>query len=209
MPIAGFSRLFSYAAWQLRFRVWKDRLAGLDFLTGNEPEELGLDPTLAKGSWPSGNSYLRNLLRDLSISEQDTIIDVGCGRGSAMRVMLDFPFSRVDGIEISERIASIATRNFETLGIPGNRCMVYNCDASCFTHLDVYNHVYFYNPFAAEIMKKFVENLKESVRRAPRKVRIIYNNPVCHSEVASGGTFFRIGDFPDEWGNGIVVYSNC
>jgi cyclopropane fatty-acyl-phospholipid synthase-like methyltransferase len=52
-------------------------------------------------------------LNDLNITANDSIIDIGCGKGSAMLSMLGFPFARVDGVELSQQIGSIAIRNLK------------------------------------------------------------------------------------------------
>jgi protein-L-isoaspartate O-methyltransferase len=120
--------------------LW-DYFHGLDFLRVVLSEEVGLDPQLSYRSSPSGDKYLKKLLCYLNISSKDCIMDIGCGKGSAMRVMLKFSFSHVDGIELSEDIAKIAKRNFEKLR--EYRCNIYIGDASEFRNFDLYNIVYF------------------------------------------------------------------
>lgn len=199
---------FSLRSWEHRLRVLLEMLRGVDFSITLKPTDVGLNPNVSYRSSPSGNKYLRNVLANLSITHKDSIMDIGCGKGSAMRVMLEFPFSRVDGIEISEQIATIARNNFRKLKVPSNRCKIFTIDAFTFQELDLYSHVYFYNPFSGEIMKKVVENLTSSIKRMPRMVIIIYNNAVCHSEVISSGVFQKIVEYPDEWGNMIFLYTN-
>jgi predicted RNA methylase len=181
---------------------------GLDFLCYATPEQLGLDPRRSNASSPSGDKYLRKVLASQDIRDSDCIIDVGCGKGSAMRTMLRFPFRRVDGIEISEEIAAVARRNFRRLSINRERCSVYTADASEFVRFDDYNYVYFYNPFPCDVMSVVMDNVCRSLRKAPRQVTIIYNNPICDEIVRASRLFERKGEFPDMWGNGIVTYSS-
>ncbi|PDV99212.1 hypothetical protein A9Q02_22285 [Candidatus Chloroploca asiatica] len=186
--------------------IFADRLRGLDFLTAVRAEDAGLDPTYAFRSSPSGNKYLRRILTDLKITSKDAILDIGCGKGSAMRTMLAFPFVRVDGIELSEQLAAIATRNFKRL--KAQRAHVFHGDASMFAGYDAYNIVYLYNPFPANVMQPVVQALMRSVHEAARELVIIYNNPTCHATVVAQGVFAQKGRYPDQWGNGIVLYSN-
>jgi 16S rRNA G966 N2-methylase RsmD len=183
-----------------------DRYRGLDFLTVIQPEEVGLDSSTATRSSPSGNRYLYNLLSDIGITNNDSIIDIGCGKGSAMRTMLKYPFARVDGVEISEHIAEIARRNFKKLN--EKKCNIFHCDASIFQHYGQYNMFYFYNPFPAEIMSKVISNISHSISGADKEALIIYNNPVCHDLLIGHGKFLKIKEYPDEWGNKIYIYSN-
>jgi protein-L-isoaspartate O-methyltransferase len=187
-------------------RILIDRCHGLDFNSVIQPEEVGLDPNYANRSSPSGNKYLVSVLNDLNITKKDSIIDIGCGKGSAMRTMLRFPFARVDGVELSEHIAAIAVRNFKKLKI--NRSEIFTCDASIFKNYDAYNFIYFYNPFPCGIMSMVIDNLIQSIRGFEREVVIIYNNPVCNDVIVTQGGFHKIRDYQDEWDNRIYVYSN-
>ena len=132
--------LFMPLKWAQMVRVLLDRFQGLDFSTIYEPEELGLDSRRSYRSTPSGNRFLVDMLSDFNITTEDTIIDIGCGLGSAMRKMLQFPFAKVDGIELSSRLAAIAAQNFKQLNVA--RTKIFNCDASLFNDYDIYNFVY-------------------------------------------------------------------
>lgn len=199
---------FSYKSWEYRYRVLQERLRGVDFSVVLQPEDVGLDSIDFRRSSPSGDKWLRNVLKGLPICAKDSIIDIGCGKGSAMKIMLDFPFLRVDGIEISKQITAIARNNFTKLWISPNRCKIFTVNASDFKELHAYNYVYLYNPFSSRIMKNLVGNLCLSIKQSPRKVTIIYNNPVCHSELISNQVFYKVAEYPDKWGNMFFLYKN-
>lgn len=201
-------RRFTLDFWIRRYLLLREKLEGVDFSEVVEVEELGLDPSLASHSAPSGNKYLRNVLNQISISTRDAIIDIGSGKGSAMRIMLEFPFHKVDGIELSSQVAEIAQKNFNKLRIPRNRYELFVMDAANFKALDGYNYFYFYNPFSQTVLEKVIENIVSSIERAPRIVFIIYNNPKYNSVIISERLFNKIAEYPDEWGNKIFLYSN-
>jgi len=201
-------RRFTLEFWVRRYLLLREKLEGVDFSEVIEVEELGLDPNLASHSAPSGNKYLRNVLNQISISNRDAIIDIGSGKGSAMRIMLEFPFHQVDGVELSPQVAEIAQKNFNKLKIPRNRYELFVMDAANFKVLDGYNYFYFYNPFSQTVLEKVIENIVSSIERAPRIVFIIYNNPKYNSVIISEGIFNKIAEYPDEWGNKIFLYSN-
>jgi len=136
----------------------------------------------------------------------DNILDIGCGKGSAMKLMLDFPFKRVDGIEISPYLGKIAEANFRKLGVK-NVC-VYISDAIQFNAYNQYSHIYFFNPFPAIIMIPVLKKIMESMAQNPRKLVIIYSNPLCHNEVLMITGFKVIMDMPDMFGKRIFVYTN-
>lgn len=201
-------RRLSPRFWEYRIRKWRDELAGLDFLKGVDAEELGHDPDVMHDSAPSGNKFLRRVLDDLVISPRDAIVDIGSGKGSAMRIMLEYPFSRVDGVEISPRIVEIARRNFNLLNIPISRSQVFQMNAARFGPLDPYNYFYFYSPFNSAIMQKVVANILASISHSPRPVRIIYTNPEYASVIQATDWFFQIREYPGALGHRILVYAN-
>jgi hypothetical protein len=202
-------RFTSPRQWRDRACRWHQRLSGVDFTTVAQPADVGLDPARAHMVAPSDARTLRPVFRDLGITSADAAIDVGCGKGVAMKLMLEFPFSRVDGIEASAHVAQIALANFHTLKLDARRYSVTIADAAEYTALDGYTHVYFFNPFPCHVMERFVTNLLASLARAPRPLTIVYDNPVCHETIVGTGAFLKQErDYPDACGNRIYVYSS-
>jgi tRNA1(Val) A37 N6-methylase TrmN6 len=190
MSIRRFLRVFTPGPWRYRAQRASEMMRGVDFMRIIEAHEVGLDPTLAVHSSPSGNKYLIRALEAMAIAPTDRILDIGCGKGSAMSVMLKFPFAAVDGAELSEEIASIARANFVALGVPAGRCKVCAADATALrTELDGYSHFYMYNPFRSPIMKQVAANLSESLDRHPRSVSLLYNTPACRADIDATGRF--------------------
>jgi SAM-dependent methyltransferase len=187
-----------------RWIVIKDYFSGLDFNSIIEPERVGLNPQLAFASVPSGFPHLKIVLNDLGIKSSDSIIDIGCGKGSAMRTFLSYPFNRVDGIELSAEISNIAINNFNIL--KAKNVNVYCGDASKFEALDDYNYIYFYNPFPASVMKLVMKNVVASLERKNRPLKIIYDNPTCNQEIMETGLFQITGEYLDVVKNYIYVY---
>jgi SAM-dependent methyltransferase len=183
-------------------REW-DRARGLDFETALTSEESGLNPVESHNSTPSGNHFLKRVLDVCSITLDDSILDLGCGKGSAMRLMRKYPFQRITGIELSDKVASIAARNFKRVG--DSRCEVLCMDATQFMDYKPYSYLYFYNPFPRQVMQQVMDNLLSSLP-AQRAFTIVYCNPVCHETIIETGKFVQTGDFPADWGNRIYVY---
>lgn len=183
-----------------------EKIRGLDFISIVQPESVGLDSKLAYRSSPSGDEYLNRLLKDCRIQPNDAIIDVGCGKGNALRWMSRFPFATIDGLELSDQLASIARRNFNRLG--EKRVTIYTGDARAFEGYDAYDFIYFYNPFPEVVMQDVMQALIQSVERHPRELILIYNNPTCETAVLQSGRFQVMATYPAKWNNRIVLYSN-
>lgn len=190
----------------IKLQSWYEGMFGLDFVTRCQPESLGLDANLSYCYTPSGDKHLKRLLRDFAINSNDAILDIGCGKGSAMRMMSQFPFAKVDGIELSTELATIAKRNFDTLGLKNTA--VFNDNAALFSNFGAYNLIYLFNPFPSIVMRPVMASLLNSLKEHPREVVIIYLNPICHEDVIADGTFKQIGWYPDHWGLTFAIYSN-
>ena len=121
-----------------------------------------------------------------------------------MRTMLDFPFKQVDGIELSQQVADIATSNFSKLKF--SRANIYALDATKFEYYGRYNFFYLYNPFPDFIVSQCLKKINEQCNRED-EIIIIYNNPKAHQQVEAHG-FTKIAEYPEEWGNGILIYTN-
>jgi 2-polyprenyl-3-methyl-5-hydroxy-6-metoxy-1,4-benzoquinol methylase len=70
---------------------------GID-LRQNSVEDPGLDQTRAEAHGSSGGPGLEVVLDALNISPEDSVLDLGCGKGGAMITMARWTFSRVDGV---------------------------------------------------------------------------------------------------------------
>jgi SAM-dependent methyltransferase len=166
-------------------------MKGVD-LRGVSVQSLGLDERRSIWYSDSGGADLDTVFRTLSISPDDSLLDFGCGKGGALITLSRFPFAHVDGIEISPDLAQTARRNLERLRISESR--IFCCDATEFTKLDAYTHLYMYHPFLEPVMKLVLQNLCASLQRTPRRLTIVYKNPVCEALVLESG-FSPVQDF--------------
>lgn len=199
--------------WRALLNNWLDiakqkleQLYGVDFSLRASPEQLGFDPEQVYCYTPSGDRFLRRLLKDFNINAQDKIIDIGCGKGSAMREMAKFPFSEVHGIELSTELADIARSNFSTLNLP--QVKVSNCDATEFAEFHRFNVVYLFNPFPVSVLNNVLKQVNASLDSHPRELLIIYLNPIGHEEILATKRFHCAGYYPDRWGLTFKIYSN-
>ncbi len=181
-----------------------EKLIGVDFSRTLDTMDLGYDNSIVIRSSPSGNHYLSSLLDDLPIRAGDNILDIGCGKGSAMRMLLRYPFSTVDGLELAPEIAAVAERNLARLRL--HRAHIFNVNAIDFDLYQKYNFFYMYHPFPNSVMAPVIEAIKIA-RSMQAETIIIYTNPVCHALIEAAG-FSKLRVYPDQWGNGMFVYSN-
>lgn len=182
------------------------RLRGLDFGIVSV-KKLGLDPDKSNYHKDGGGPLLRDLLDQLPITSSDAIVDFGAGKAGAMATMAQYPFRRVDGVEIAPELVEAARKNIAKLGL--SRCSMFLQDATTFTtQLDDYSYVFMYNPFPAPVVAKVLANIEESLRRNPRKLTIVYGNPLHEDVVLASGTFTKTIHYQPYPGYVSAVYEN-
>jgi len=184
-----------------QLQIAYDYSRGLDFLKVISVEDLKLNNKVVHKGSPSGNKYLKIVLQGIQINKDKSILDIGCAKGSALKVMLSFPFKKIDGIELSPDLVKIAKRNFQKLKT--NKVEIFNQNATDFMGYNNYNYFYLYNPFPKKIFEKVIKRINEQIKN--KEILIIYNNPVCH-DLLIDSNFLLIEKFPDAWGNGINLY---
>lgn len=149
--------------------------------------------TSCRGYWNSIESDLERILEKQNITDGDSILDIGCGKGGALLTLTKFPFKSIDGIEINEAYIPIARANLKRMGKIA--CNVFHADAIDFKEFHKYNHFYFFDPFTCEVMQKVIENLIKSVEEFPRIIKLIYNQPTCHDTIIHSKRFRFIETF--------------
>lgn len=102
-----------------------------------------------------------------------------------MITLAKYSFARVDGVEISQRLATIAEKHLARAEI-GN-ASVFCCDAADFKDYDRYTVLYMFHPFGEAVVREVLHNLGESLARCPRKLTLLYRNPIYHDLIIQAG----------------------
>jgi SAM-dependent methyltransferase len=177
--IRGDRQAWRYIPYQLKMKA-----RGID-LRWTSLQESGLSEERCYRYSDSGGPDLESLLDTLPILPSDEVLDIGCGKGGALISFAKYPFSRVDGVEISASLAQVARENIQKLKL--THATVHCCDASDFTSLDSYTYFYMYNPFPHHVMASVLQNIRSSLRRRMRRLTLIYKNAVFHELLVDTG----------------------
>lgn len=146
-----------------------------DFSTWVIPKEIAENEEKGNKYQPSTDS-LKKVLKKLKITQEDSIIDIGCGKGKALYIMNKFPFKKICGYDLSKELVDLAKTNMKRLGL--NEVEVFVADASNFNKYDDYNYFYIYNSVPEKVFIKMMKNIKKSIEKKPRNCTFIYLNPV-------------------------------
>jgi hypothetical protein len=101
---------------------------------------------------------------------------------------------RVEGVEVSPELAAISRANVERLR-PRLRCQdvkVTIGDAAQLPVPDDASIIYVYNALTDGPFEQFVNRLLESMRRRPRRLRLIYRHPTQANVLAASGHFRHV-----------------
>jgi SAM-dependent methyltransferase len=140
-------------------------------------------------------SHVRNSILQAGIRpHEDVFLDYGSGRGRPCLIAATYPYRKVIGIEISPALVSDASDNLERAR-PMLVCqnVEFVCtDATTYELPDDVTVIFLYNTFGGEVFRKVVENIRESARRAPRPLRVIYSFPSWAEDPFGGQEDFRL-----------------
>lgn len=160
---------------------------GCDFSGWVEIDDIGFDNTKGNKYQPSFVAVDRIIKKYYRISCDDSIIDIGCGKGYAMFRMHKLSFGQIAGYDLNPELVRIANSNFRKLGY--DNCHSFHGDAEFYTDYDPYNYFYMFNAVPAPVFRVLLRNIEESLNRKPRKAVLILSNPECHDIVCDSAVF--------------------
>ncbi len=166
--------------WRRRGRYLRHRLhdARLNIRTLDGP--IVRVSTAPGGTWYEPMSYaaLKAVARRLPMTDEDVLFDLGAGMGAIICYFARKPLRQVVGVELDQRLASLAALNLERLRGRKARAAAVHCRDARDQDYSAATVIVMYNPFDRTIMRPILEKLTASLREIPRRLRIVYANPV-------------------------------
>jgi hypothetical protein len=106
-------------------------------------------------------------------------IDAGSGKGRALLMACRYPFRRVLGIEVVPELHAIAQRNLAGFHSPGcAHVESWLGDARAFPWPPEPTVLFLFHPFPEWVLAQVMERLRNSLEQNPRKLWLVYHNPV-------------------------------
>jgi len=153
---------------------------------------------------PTTASIIYGILSFLPLEQEKfTFVDMGSGKGRALLVASEFPFSKIVGVELSDNLHRIAEENVKRYKPATQRCATFDLkcmDALAYDHGDEPLVLYLFDPFGREVMQEVVAKLEASLKANPREAYVVYvypqyddllqNSPVLQ-KVKQGGPKFQ------------------
>jgi SAM-dependent methyltransferase len=131
---------------------------------------------------------LNKVFREIKVKPgKDVFIDFGSGLGRVPLFAAQYPFKKVIGVELAQELHDGAVENLKSAQSKLTcKDVEFVCeDALKYKIPDDASVIYFFMPFGLDLMKQTLENIHQSVLRAPREVQIVYLNPMGKFNIAS------------------------
>jgi SAM-dependent methyltransferase len=179
--------------------IVRDRLLGIDTAIPVRHGKLGFAADRGVHYVASNWGALAKVLKPGEITRDDTFLDAGCGKGAVLCQAMELPFGKIIGFDLSPAMCKAAVSNVQRIKKRSAErdVAVFEADASRFTIPDDVTVVYLFNPFVGPVFSAFIDNLVASLHRKPRRLRLVYNNPVMHGMVVERG--FRLDRISRFW----------
>jgi len=169
----GLGAMLQNVAYRVTVRWYEWRL-GISTEAARSLDELGLSNEEFRHYVPASYWSIRTVLDALKVDSNDVFLDFGSGMGRLIIMAARRPLRRVIGVEISEELNAIARRNVDCAkGRLKCRVDIITSDAKAFRIPSDVTIVSFYNPFAGDVLRTVMDNLRQSLREAPRNLRVV------------------------------------
>ncbi len=192
MRLLNYLRYYLYIGWHWNWRIARhmirqekrgEKKYGLRTTGADELGHLrkkGVDTSHATIYMPAGYDLLENLFAQVNLSVCRHFIDIGSGKGRVMVVAAHHGARKITGIEFAPRFCAAARTQLAAtaLVIPGFEYQVINNDAFYVDIPDDADCLFMFNPFDEVIMSAVADNIAESHARNPRKITLLYANPL-------------------------------
>lgn len=123
----------------------------------------------------SPKKVLKRIFDDTENIPDKSFIDVGCGKGYAVKEAAKKGFKTSGGIEYNEHLYEICLSNLKKEKVSTE--YVYLGMAQDFEHYDLFDVIYFNNPFRVEILSPVLKKIAESHSGKPCRCYYLNTSP--------------------------------
>jgi SAM-dependent methyltransferase len=133
--------------------------------------------------------------------EKTVFLDIGAGKGRALLLASQFPFARVDGVELNPILASVAQSNIslwdkDIEADALSPIVLHNADATRHLLPREPTLAFLFHPFELPILKRFLRHIERSIALNPRPFDLLYANAEHDSYLDHHPAFTRLWKGP-------------
>ena len=128
---------------------------------------------------PASYASIEATFKVAAPASEDVFVDIGCGFGRPLFFLAHhFDVTRAVGVEANSKFTQVARDNIANYrGKRVDRIEIVEVLAQHFD-FEQASYIYMYNPFGPETMTEVLEVIHQSFLRNPRRLRIVYLNPI-------------------------------
>ncbi len=165
--------------------------------TGAKLEELtayyGIAPSILRGLL---DHWLQRCAPQSPI-ERTVFLDVGAGKGRALLLASEYPFLRVEGVELNAALARIAGANVHLWrqdrgADPLAPIELHHADATTHPLPQCPAVAFLFHPFEAPLLRRFLRHVERSMRTDPQPFDLLYANAEHDSLLDTHPSFRRL-----------------
>ena len=188
----GLNWNFRIAALLIREEIKGEKEFGISTTGADELKQLGKEGTDIAHStiyMPVSYSILDEIFSAIPNTVKTHFLDIGCGKGRAMCVAAHKGFSKISGIDFSQKFCEIAIKNLKAT--KGNKNdfaaeIIWGNAKDISIEIDT-DCIFLFNPFDETIMEQVVQNILKSYHLYKRTIYITYVNPLHKSIFLQNG----------------------
>jgi SAM-dependent methyltransferase len=199
-----YSRIIDYG-FDIRYGLHTFHKVKLDDLTiQSENKQWGVD------YMPTGVLPFKKLMKEIDFPKESVFVDVGCGKGRLLLLASQYGFKKILGIEFSHQLYEEAKKNIAQFQKKNGKRLnidLIESDVVDYVIESNQNVFFLYNPFSAQVMTRFLENIKTSLHKKYRKIWLIYHYPACQNIIEKQNIFIKTKDYILA-GNPYAIYVN-
>jgi SAM-dependent methyltransferase len=164
---------------------WRERLLGV-FHSPYQPTESALFHEMIGALCARSGFDFRDFV----------FIDLGSGKGRTLLMASDYPFRRIVGVELLPALNRAALDNLSKYRSESQKCFFVEsicADATEFAFPAEPTVLFLFNPFPEADLRRVIANLERSLREHPRRVYVLYHNPLLERVLEESAALEKIG----------------
>jgi SAM-dependent methyltransferase len=189
-------RTFKARARNWRDEIW-DRRFGVSTFGMLPAVGTVEDPHWQVHYEPTSYGDLFKMLQFVTANPGDVFLDLGCGLGRAVFAATHLGVKQAIGVEINRGLFDRCQENLKRLKKSSSNVQFHLLPAQDYMDNDA-TVLYLFNPFGEGTMNQVLARLGESLAARPRKVRLIYFNPLFESVLESSGFLRMMAAWPEK-----------
>jgi SAM-dependent methyltransferase len=164
---------------------WRDRLLGF-FHSPYQPTESALFHEMIGAVSERPGFDFREFV----------FLDLGSGKGRTLLMASDYPFRRIVGVELLPALNDAARNNICKYQSESQKSFAMESicgDAAEFAFPLEPTVLFLFNPFPESGLRRVIANLERSLREHPRRVYVLYHNPLLEHVLGGSTALEKIG----------------